>query len=471
MNKLLTFAPKGLFSDYKTPEKVTESIIVNIRTMDRLIESRDTVNKWMERFGVRFGVYKQGVFNEQLFPFDSIPRVITKSDWAYLEKGLKQRVDALNRFLWDVYHEKKIIADGVVPEPFVYSSKGYMPQCEGIDPTNGVYAHIAGIDLVQAEDGRWFVLEDNLRIPSGASYPMIARTITRKVSPETFSENAVADNRNYAELLKTMMLDMNQNRGIGVILTPGRYNSAFFEHSYLAEKTGATLAFPGDLFVEQGMVYYRGLYGEKQRVGSIYRRVSDEYLDPLTFEPSSLLGVPGLMEAYAQGNVSLINALGNGVADDKGIYYFVPKMVEYYLHEEPILQNAPTYLPYYEADYNYILANIERLVIKDVSEAGGYGVVFGRDLTPEKLEELRQLIVDEPRRWIAQEVINFRDLDILDDAGGLTPRKADLRAFVISGNETVVWKSGLTRFSRNPNSFVVNSSQGGGFKDTWVMEA
>ena len=325
--------------------------------------------------------------------------------------------------------------------------------------------------MVQAEDGRWFVLEDNLRIPSGASYPMIARTITRKVSPETFSENAVADNRNYAELLKTMMLDMNQNRGIGVILTPGRYNSAFFEHSYLAEKTGATLAFPGDLFVEQGMVYYRGLYGEKQRVGSIYRRVSDEYLDPLTFEPSSLLGVPGLMEAYAQGNVALINALGNGVADDKGIYYFVPKMVEYYLHEEPILQNAPTYLPYYEADYNYILANIERLVIKDVSEAGGYGVVFGRDLTPEKLEELRQLIVDEPRRWIAQEVINFRDLDILDDAGGLTPRKADLRAFVISGNETVVWKSGLTRFSRNPNSFVVNSSQGGGFKDTWVMEA
>ena len=177
------------------------------------------------------------------------------------------------------------------------------------------------------------------------------------------------------------------------------------------------------------------------------------------------------MEAYAQGNVALINALGNGVADDKGIYYFVPKMVEYYLHEEPSLQNAPTYLPYYEADYNYILANIERLVIKDVSEAGGYGVVFGRDLTPEKLEELRQLIVDEPRRWIAQEVINFRDLDILDDAGGLTPRKADLRAFVISGNETVVWKSGLTRFSRNPNSFVVNSSQGGGFKDTWVMEA
>ncbi|MGM9759417.1 MAG: circularly permuted type 2 ATP-grasp protein, partial [Parabacteroides sp.] len=433
-------------------------------------ESRETVNKWLERFGVRFGVYKNGIFNEQLFPFDSIPRVISKEDWNYLEKGLKQRVTALNRFLYDVYHEKQIIRDGVVPEPFVYSSKGYMPQCEGIVPEQQVYAHIAGIDLVQAEDGSWFVLEDNLRIPSGASYPMIARTVTRKASPDTFGDYAVADNRNYADILKTMMLDMNRNRGICVILTPGRYNSAFFEHSYLAEKTGATLAFPGDLFVEDGMVYYKGLYGMKQRVGSIYRRVSDEYMDPLTFEPSSLLGVPGLMEAYALGNVAVINALGNGVADDKGIYYFVPKMVEYYLHETPILHNAPTYLPYYKEDFDYILSHIKSLVIKDVSEAGGYGVVFGRDLSPEKLEELRQLVIREPRRWIAQEVINFRDLDILDDQGGRTPRKADLRAFVVTGKETVVWKSGLTRFSRNPNSFVVNSSQGGGFKDTWVME-
>lgn len=438
---------------------------INIK---ELTDSRDTVNKWMERFGVRFGVYKKGVFNEQLFPFDSVPRIIPKKDWDYLERGLEQRVRALNMFLWDIYHEKKIIKDGVVPEEFVYSSKGYMPQCEGISPTGKVYAHIAGIDLVEGKNGQWYVLEDNLRIPSGASYPMIARMITRKVSPQTFSMNAVADNRDYADILRQMMDDMNQDRGIAVILTPGRYNSAFFEHSYFAEKTGATLAYPGDMFVEDGKVYYAGMYKEKTRVGCIYRRVSDEYMDPMMFEPSSLLGIPNVMQAYKAGNVALINAIGNGVADDKGIYYFVPKMVKYYLGEESILQNAPTYLPYFKEDYDYVMANIDKLVIKDVSEAGGYGVVFGSELAPDKLQELKGLIERYPRRWIAQEVVDFKDLEILED-GELVWRKADLRAFVVNGNETKVWKSGLTRFSRNPDSFVVNSSQGGGFKDTWVM--
>ena len=438
---------------------------INIK---ELTDSRDTVNKWMERFGVRFGVYKKGVFNEQLFPFDSVPRIIPKKDWDYLERGLEQRVRALNMFLWDIYHEKKIIKDGVVPEEFVYSSKGYMPQCEGISPTGKVYAHIAGIDLVEGKNGQWYVLEDNLRIPSGASYPMIARMITRKVSPQTFSMNAVADNRDYADMLRQMMDDMNQDRGIAVILTPGRYNSAFFEHSYFAEKTGATLAYPGDMFVEDGKVYYAGMYKEKTRVGCIYRRVSDEYMDPIMFEPSSLLGIPNVMQAYKAGNVALINGIGNGVADDKGIYYFVPKMVKYYLGEESILQNAPTYLPYFKEDYDYVMANIDKLVIKDVSEAGGYGVVFGSELAPDKLQELKELVEKYPRRWIAQEVVDFKDLEILED-GELVWRKADLRAFVVSGNETKVWKSGLTRFSRNPDSFVVNSSQGGGFKDTWVM--
>ena len=438
---------------------------INIK---ELTDSRDTVNKWMERFGVRFGVYKKGIFNEQLFPFDSVPRIIPKKDWDYLERGLEQRVRALNMFLWDIYHEKKIIKDGIVPEEFVYSSKGYMPQCEGISPAGKVYAHIAGIDLVEGKDGQWYVLEDNLRIPSGASYPMIARMITRKVSPQTFSMNAVADNRDYADMLRQMMDDMNQDRGIAVILTPGRYNSAFFEHSYFAEKTGATLAYPGDMFVEDDKVYYAGMYKEKTRVGCIYRRVSDEYMDPMMFEPSSLLGIPNVMQAYKAGNVALINGIGNGVADDKGIYYFVPKMVKYYLGEESILQNAPTYLPYYKEDYDYVMENIDKLVIKDVSEAGGYGVVFGSELAPDKLQELKDLIERYPRRWIAQEVVDFKDLEILED-GELVWRKADLRAFVVTGNETKVWKSGLTRFSRNPDSFVVNSSQGGGFKDTWVI--
>lgn len=439
---------------------------VNIK---ELTDSRDTVNKMLERFGVRFGVYKKGLFNEQLFPFDSVPRIISKKDWDYLERGLKQRVEALNMFLWDIYHDKRIVKDGVVPEEFVYSSKGYMPVCEGISPKGRVYSHISGIDLVEGKDGQWYVLEDNLRIPSGASYPMMARRITRKVSPNTFATNDVADNRDYADLLREMMDDMNDHRGIAVILTPGRYNSAFFEHSYFAEKTGATLAYPGDLFVEDDKVYYGGMYKEKIRVGCIYRRISDEYMDPMTFEPSSLLGVPNIMQAYRAGNVALINAIGNGVADDKGIYYFVPKMVKYYLGEDSILQNAPTYLPYFKQDYDYVMENLDKLVIKDVSEAGGYGVVFGSELPKEKLEELRQLIVKFPRRWIAQEVVDFKDLEILEGEE-LVWRKADLRAFVVTGKETKVWKSGLTRFSRNPDSFVVNSSQGGGFKDTWVMK-
>ena len=437
--------------------------------MYSLVESREAVNKWMERYGVRFGIYKNGTFKEQLFPFDPIPRVITSEEWEYLEKGLAQRVKALNMFLADIYGEKNIVKAGIVPEAFIYASKGYLPQCEGIRPPHDVFAHIAGIDLVQALDGKWFVLEDNLRIPSGASYPLIARTVTRKVSPETFTANHIEDNRDYPALLKHMMNSMNVNGGLNVILTPGRYNSAFFEHSYLAERTGSVLAFPGDLIVEDDHVYYQGLSHEKALVGAVYRRVSDEYLDPMVFEPDSLLGVPNIMQAYAAGNVAVINALGNGVADDKGIYYFVPKMVEYYLGEEPILQNAPTYLPYYKEDSDYVLANMEKLVIKDVSEAGGYGVVFGSDLSPEQLEELKELIRTEPRRWIAQEVIYFKDLETMEE-GSVVYRKADLRAFVLSSADGVaVWKSGLTRFARQPDSFVVNSSQGGGFKDTWVM--
>lgn len=376
---------------------------------------------------------------------------------------------ALNLFLYDVYHEKKIVADGVIPEEFIYSSSGYLPQCEGITPARNIYSHISGIDLVQAKDGTWYVLEDNLRIPSGASYPMIARNIARKVSPETFQNNKIFDNRNYSSLLRKAMDHVNVENGLEVILTPGRYNSAYFEHSYLAEKSGVVLAYADDLIVENDEVYYKGLFDKKERVGVIYRRISDEYLDPLSFESSSLLGVPNIFQAYAKGNVAIINAFGNGVADDKGIYYFVPKMVEYYLGEKSIMKNAPTYLPYFEEDKNFVLENISRLVIKDVAEAGGYGVMFGRDMGEDRLSEVKRLIEEEPRRWIAQEVIDFIDLEIIDGDETVS-RKSDLRAFVLSGEETVVWPSGLTRYTRNPDSFIVNSSQGGGFKDTWVMK-
>ena len=331
-----------------------------------LTDSRDTVNKWMERFGVRFGVYKHGTFKEQLFPFDSVPRIIDKDNWQYLEKGLQQRVRALNLFLWDVYHDKKIVRDGVVPEDFVYASKGYTPQCEGIDPVGKVYAHIAGIDLVEGKNNQWYVLEDNLRIPSGASYPMIARRITRKVSPETFSANAVADNRDYADMLAVMMEDMKPAGGLSVIFTPGRFNSAFFEHSYLAEKTGAHVANGSALIVENEKLYYLTAAGEKERVGAVYRRISDEYLDPMTFNPESVIGISSIFDVYRKGNVALLNAPGNGIADDKGIYYFVPKMIKYYLGEEPVLHNAPTYLPFYEEvlrTHGYYLSRTDGQII------------------------------------------------------------------------------------------------------------
>ncbi|MDR0248801.1 MAG: circularly permuted type 2 ATP-grasp protein [Oscillospiraceae bacterium] len=422
----------------------------------------------MARYGVKFGIYKNGEFIEQLFPFDPIPRVITAEEFGYLAKGLVQRVTALNCFLGDIYSEAKIIKDGVVPEEFVYISTGYLPECAGIAPPKGIYSHISGIDLVQSKDGKWYILEDNLRVPSGASYPLIARELCRIANPDAFSQNYVTDNRDYSDLLNDTMNHVNRG-GLNVILTPGRYNAAYFEHSYLAERTGAPLVTASQLMVDNKVVYMKDYLGGAARVGAVYRRISDEYLDPMTFCRDSLIGVPHIADAYRSGNVAIINAPGNGVADDKGVYYFVPKMIEYYLGQTPLLENAPTYLPYYESDMKYTLENIGKLVIKDVSEAGGYGVVFGSNLPPEKLVELKELIKREPRRFISQEVVDFIDLDILDEGGGLVPRKADLRAFVLTGEETRVWASGLTRFSRHADSFIVNSSQGGGFKDTWVL--
>lgn len=433
--------------------------------MQDLLMHKDQVNEQLARYGVKFGIYKDGKFNERLFPFDPIPRQIESQDYEMLEKGLIQRVTALNRFLADIYGEKKILRDGIIPEEFVFRSPGYLAECEGIMPPKGIFSHISGIDLVLGKDGIWYVLEDNLRIPSGASYPLIARQLSRHCSPQTFQNNNIRDNRDYGSLLKQVLDEVN-TRGINVIFTPGRYNAAYFEHSYLAEQSGSVLAESADLFVDQGVLYYKASR-DPVKVGAIYRRVSDEYLDPLCFEPTSLIGVPNLMEAYRAGNVAIINAPGNGVADDKGIYYFVPKMIGYYLEEEPILHNAPTFLPYFPEDMAYTMEHIGELVIKDVAEAGGYGVVFGENLSATELEKLREVIRQEPRRFIAQTVIDFQDLPIWEE-GEQVMRKADLRAFVLTGDKVKVWPSGLTRFSRNPDSFVVNSSQGGGFKDTWI---
>ena len=435
--------------------------------MVELIRYTEKVNDLLKRYGVKFGIYKDHIFHEQLFPFDCLPRIITKEEFEYLSEGLIQRVDALNAFLNDVYGEKNIINDNVIPSEFVYSSSGYLPQCEGIVPPKNIYSHISGIDLVQAKDGTWFVLEDNLRVPSGASYPMIARSICRRASPMTYVHNEVAENRNYAQMLKAVM-DYVNTGGINAIFTPGRMNAAYFEHAYLAEKTGAVLVNADDVVVQEDYLYFKNYTGSLEKIGALYRRISDDYLDPMTFREDSLIGIPHLMEIYKKGNVALINAPGNGVADDKGIYYFVPKMIEYYLGEKPILHNAPTYLPYYKEDLQFILDNFDRLVIKDVAEAGGYGVFFANTLTPQLKDKFIAKLLAKPRRFIAQEVIDFKGLEILD-GDQLIERKADLRVFVLSGETTKVWKSGLTRFSRNPDSFIVNSSQGGGFKDTWIL--
>ena len=434
---------------------------------DNLLEHAGAINGQLARYGVKFGIYKNGTFKEQLFPYDPIPRIIGKDEFAYLERGLKQRVKALNLFLKDVYTEKKIIADGVVPADFVYAASGYLAPCEGIVPPKEVYSHISGIDLVLGKDGVWYILEDNLRVPSGASYPAIARNLERRCSPRTFRDTAIEDNRDYPKILKHTM-DYVNTGGINVVLTPGRYNAAYFEHSFLAEQMGVPLVSCNDLEVEGDYLYFTGYAGRKERVGAVYRRISDEYMDPMTFNPESLIGIPHIFEVYRKGNVALLNTPGNGIADDKGIYYFVPKMIQYYLHEEPILHNAPTYLPFYEEDRKYVLENFDTLVIKDVAEAGGYGVVFGSKLSPEEKERFIAMILAEPRRFIAQEVIDFCDIPIVE-GDTQVERKADLRAFVLTSEEPVVWQSGLPRFSRNPDSFIVNSSQGGGFKDTWVL--
>lgn len=434
-----------------------------------LVNRRDALNRELARNGVRFGIYKNGEYHDQLFPYDPIPRIIDSGEFDHLEAGLKQRVNALNAYLRDIYSDKRIVRDGVIPEEFVYTCSGYFPQVNGVTPPGGVFAHVAGEDLVQGEDGAWWVLEDNLRIPSGASYPLFARDIERRTTPRLFRDVRVRDNRDYPRLLRKSM-DFVSTEGMAVVLSPGRYNSAFFEHAYLAEKTGATLVFPEDLEVVDGKLFFLDYAGRRHRVGVLYRRLSDEFLDPFAFNPDSVIGVPGLLSAYRAGNVAIVNAPGNGAADDKAIYYFVPHMIRYYLGEEPILNNAPTYMPLFERDRKEILDRLGELVIKDVAEAGGYGVVFGSSLDKDQREELAAKIVEHPRRFIAQEVIQFKDIDVVDSATGeRTPRKCDLRAFVLTGQNTHVWYSGLTRYSSVPGQMIVNSSQGGGFKDTWVL--
>jgi uncharacterized circularly permuted ATP-grasp superfamily protein len=429
----------------------------------------DEFKTYMDKFAVNFNLYKDGNFIEQSLPFDVIPRIISKKEFSKIDRGLQQRVKALNLFLEDLYTDAKIVKEGIIPETFVKEAGGYLEKFVGFSPSQKIRAHINGIDLVKdSKDDEWVILEDNLRVPSGASYPLSIRDTYRKIYPDFFENLKIEPIKEYPSFIAESMKYVNTG-GINVVLTPGRFNSAYYEHSYLAEKSGAQLVRPHELIVVDKKVYFKNYNGKLVRVGSIYRRTDDEFLDPEYFNPDSLIGVPGLVEAYLSGNVALMNAIGNGVADDKGIYYFVPKMIKYYLDEEPILKNAPTYLPYFEDDMKYVFENMEKLVIKDVAEAGGYGVLFGHEMTALQIEDLKTIIRANPRRFIAQELIEFYDEKCYLNKE-LQSRKADFRAYVVMAEDVKVWQCGLTRYALEEGNYLVNSSQGGGFKDTWVME-
>jgi len=429
----------------------------------------DEFKIYMDKFAVNFNLYKDGNFVEQSLPFDVIPRIISKTEFNKIEKGLIQRVTALNLFLEDLYTDAKIVKEGIIPKEFIDSASGYLKEFVGFSPSKKIRAHINGIDLVKdSKDNEWVILEDNLRVPSGSSYPLSVRNTYRKIYPDFFENFKIEPIKSYPKFITDAMNHVNTG-GINVLLTPGRFNSAYYEHSYLAEKIGAQLVRAHELVVIDKKVYYKNYNGQKILVGSIYRRLDDEFIDPKFFNPESLIGVPGLVEAYLSGNIALMNAIGNGVADDKGIYYFVPKMIKYYLNEEPILKNAPTYLPYFKEDMDYIMNNMEKLVIKDVAEAGGYGVLFGHSMTKLQIEDFKATIKTHPRRFIAQELIEFYDEKCYLN-NELKDRKADFRAYVVAGEDVKVWNCGLTRYALEEENYLVNSSQGGGFKDTWVME-
>ncbi|MFY9080561.1 circularly permuted type 2 ATP-grasp protein [Aliarcobacter butzleri] len=430
----------------------------------------DEFQKYMDKFAVNFNLYKDGNFIERSLPFDVIPRIIDSKEFDKIDKGLSQRIKALNLFLEDLYTQKKIIKDKVIPEEFIFQAKGYLKELNGFSPNKKIRTHINGIDLVKDTiTNDWVILEDNLRVPSGASYPLSIRDTYRKIYSDFFEELKIKPIKGYPQILENAM-DYVSCGGINVVLTPGRFNSAYYEHAYLAKKIGAQLVRNDELIVKNKILYFKNYDGKLIKVGAVYRRLDDEFLDPKFFNPESLIGVSGIMEAYLAGNVAIMNAPGNGVADDKGIYYFVPKMIKYYLGEEPILNNAPTYLPYFEKDRKYIFENIHKLVIKDVAEAGGYGVMFGHTMTNIQINDLKTIIASNPRRFIAQELIEFYDEECYIN-NEIVPRKADFRAYVVMADEPKVWQCGLTRYAMEAGNYLVNSSQGGGFKDTWVMEA
>ena len=446
-----------------------------VRALDRLGERdfqkrQQLANSAFLNAGVTFSVYSDARGGERVFPFDLIPRVIAASEWDRVERGLSQRVRALNLFLADVYGEQRILSEEVIPQKLVLGSSGYLPKLRGVAPPGGVYVHVAGIDLIRGPDGEFMVLEDNARTPSGVSYVLENRGVMKRALPLIFRKLHVRSVDDYPSMLRTTLSEtapVPPEAARAVVLTPGPFNSAYFEHSFLARRMGCELAYPSDLFVRDRKVYLKTTSGPEQ-IHVIYRRIDDDFLDPEFFRPDSLLGVAGLISAYAAGNVTLANAPGNGVADDKAIYPYVPKMIRFYLSEEPIIGQVQTYHCDMESDLSYVLSNLQQLVVKAVDGSGGYGMLMGPTASALELEEFESKLRKNPRGYIAQPRVELSAAPTWCDVQ-LEPRRLDLRPFVLTGKQTWVLPGGLTRVALKPNSYVVNSSQGGGSKDTWVL--
>jgi uncharacterized circularly permuted ATP-grasp superfamily protein len=439
---------------------------------DRLTQKRAEADALFHRVGITFAVYGQEEGSERLIPFDIVPRVLPWEEWIRLAGGLKQRVRALNAFIHDIYHDQQILKAGVIPAEQILCNSQYRPEMQGVDVPGGIYAHIAGIDIVRDDAGEFCVLEDNLRVPSGVSYMLENRKMMMRLFPELFSEHRVAPVDGYPDVLLDNLRSVAPT-GVSdptvVLLTAGAHNSAYFEHAFLAQQMGIELVEGQDLFVRDEAVFMRTTQGP-QRVDVIYRRIDDDFLDPLAFRPDSMLGVPGLLTAYRAGHITIANAIGTGVADDKSIYPYVPEMIRFYLGQAPMIGNVHTWMLRRPEDREYVLAHLPELVVKEVHGAGGYGMLIGPAASKGELAAFRQRILASPERYIAQPTLALSTCPTFADQG-LSPRHIDLRPFVLSGRETTIVPGGLTRVALRAGSLVVNSSQGGGTKDTWVLES
>lgn len=436
------------------------------------VARQQALQQRMVEEGITFTLYRadQQEPLERTIPFDYIPRVIAKAEWEVVDRGLRQRVQALNAFVHDIYHKQNIIKDGIIPRRLVVSNTYFRPEMVGIDVPGGIYITASGVDLIRDDKGEYFVLEDNLRSPSGFSYLFKGRTLMRELFHDLYLKNAVVDvERSLNAFLSSLrsIAPSGKKDPVIALLSPGSYNSAYFEHTFLAQQMGIHLVEGRDLIYKDHKIYIRSLDGLKQ-VDVIYRRIDDDYLDPLAFNPNSVLGVPGLMNAYRAGNVAIANAPGTGVADDKAIYVYVPDMIRYYLHEEPIIQNVPTYILSRKEEREYVLDHLKELVVKETSLSGGYGMLIGPSATKAELDHFAKAIKANPERYVAQTTMKLSRAPIMQD-GVMKPRHIDLRGFVLKGTESHVIPGGLTRVALVEGSLVVNSSQGGGVKDTWVL--